>query len=214
MKPTCGRLSRRRAATTLVGLGLVFASGVGYTQIAAADTNTPVKIVDFDFGPGVLTANPGDTVTWTNTGSLVHNLTSDTSVWDASTLPSGATFSFHFTTPGTYSYRCTIHPEMHGLIFVPGAPGQQPAANDGRQFSSESASTQTFFTATFADQAALEWVREHDAGLPVQPGAPAPAAPAAPAPAPVPPQVVPVAPAPPPDAPAAPAPDDASPPGY
>lgn len=193
MKPACGHSSLRRAAATLVGLGIVFASGIGYPQTALADSNAPVKVIDFDFQPGVLTVNPGDSVTWTNTGSVAHTATSDTSVWDSSTLANGATFSFRFTTPGTYSYRCTIHADMHGLIFVPSAPGQQPSANDSQQFSNQSASTQSFFSTNFGDQAALEWVREHDAGLPPQPAAastptpgsnPAPAAPAAPAPAP------------------------------
>ena len=210
MKRTCGQSSLRRAAMRLVGLGLVFASGAGYSQVGVADTTASVNIIDFNFDATGLTVNPGDTVTWTNTGTVAHTTTSDTHMWDSSALASGATFSFRFTTPGTYSYRCTIHPGMNGLIFVPGAPGQQPTANDGRQFGNESASTQSFFQSTFGNQAALEWVREHDAALPPQPDAstggatpgpaPAPTAPAAPAPA---------APAPPAYAPPPPAPDDA-----
>ena len=199
MQARCSLSSLSRAAMTLIGLGLVLAGGAGYTQVAFADTSSSVSIIDFDFQPAVLTVNPGDTVIWTNTGTVAHTTTSDTNMWDSSSLASGATFSFRFTTPGTYSYRCTIHPAMHGLIFVPSAPGQQPTSNDGQQFSTQSASTQAFFSSNFGDQAALEWVREHDAALPPQP-APTSVPTLLPsvAPAPAPAQV---APPPPPDAP-------------
>jgi pyruvate/2-oxoglutarate dehydrogenase complex dihydrolipoamide acyltransferase (E2) component len=168
----------------------------------------------------VLTINQGDTVVWTNTGTVAHTTTSDSGMWDSSTVASGGTFSFRFDTPGTFSYHCAIHPGMRGLIFVPGAPGQQPTATDGRQLSNEPPGTQSLFSAVWGNQAALEWVREHDAvlaGHPVGSGpsptsGAAPSAPAAPAPAPAPaapaPAPAPSAPAP---APAAPAPAPAAP---
>lgn len=201
-----------------LGIFLLFVGTVATTPFAFAASDSSVTIVDFDFQPATLTVNPGDTVIWTNTGNVAHTTTSDTPMWDSSSVPSGGTFSFRFTTPGTFSYHCAIHPGMRALIFVPSAQGQQPTANDGRQFSNETTATQTLFSAVWGTQAALEWVREHDAALaghPVGGGAPAgsattPAAPApgagAPAPGPAAPAPAAPAPAPAPAAPAPPAP--------
>ncbi|MGV7852445.1 plastocyanin/azurin family copper-binding protein [Mycobacterium kansasii] len=33
-------------------------------------------------------------------------------------MGSGATFSYAFTTPGTFTYVCGIHPFMHGTVVV------------------------------------------------------------------------------------------------
>jgi plastocyanin len=191
----------------VLGLCLVLMSVVATTPFAYAASDAPVTIIDFDFQPATLTLNSGDAVMWTNMGHVAHTTTSDQPMWDSSSLPSGGTFSFRFTTPGTFSYHCNIHPGMRGLIFVPSAPGQQPTANDGRQLSNESAGTQMLFSATWGDQAALEWVREHDAALaghPIGGGSPAGSTPAQGAPGPAPAVPAPAAPAP--SAPAAPAP--------
>lgn len=206
MPATLSQPLRPRVTVALLGLCLVLVGTLGTTQLAFAAGDPSVTIVDFDFQSATLTVNPGDTVMWTNMGGATHTTTSDTPMWDSSSLPSGGTFSFRFTTAGTFSYHCTIHPGMRGVVFVPSAPGQQPSANDGRQLSNESMSTQMLFSAVWRDQAALEWVREHDAALAGHPigggspaGSPAPTgapAPAAPVPAPAAPAPAPAAPAP------------------
>jgi plastocyanin len=69
----------------------------------------------------------GDTVTWTMVGG-VHTVTQcndDFSVcppsggWDSSILTNGNSYSQTFASPGTYPYRCELHPsEMLGKIVV------------------------------------------------------------------------------------------------
>src|ERR1051326_2862482 len=49
----------------------------------------------------------------------------------------------------------------------------EPTANDGQRLSTQSQATQTLFTAVWGDQAAQEWVKEHDAAIGSQ-AAPAP----------------------------------------
>ena len=95
-----------------------------------------VSIVDFAFNPGSMTVNVGDTVVWTNTGEAPHTATSQSgpAAFDSGRLETGQTFSFTFTVPGTYSYICSIHPEMQGTITVAAAaapPAQPPAAAAG-----------------------------------------------------------------------------------
>lgn len=93
-----------------------------------------VSIVDFAFNPGSMTINVGDTVVWTNTGEAPHTATSQSgpAAFDSGRLETGQTFSFTFTVPGTYSYLCSIHPEMQGTITVAAAPAQPaPPAGGG-----------------------------------------------------------------------------------
>jgi plastocyanin len=77
-----------------------------------------VSIVDFAFTPGTLTIPVGTTVTWTNKGAVNHTTTSDTGLWDSGLLAPGATFSFTFSSAGTFPYHCNVHFMMTGTIVV------------------------------------------------------------------------------------------------
>jgi plastocyanin len=72
------------------------------------------------FLPAVVTVVRGQSVVWTNGDVIGHTTTSDTKgIWDSQTVPPGQTFSFTFTTAGTYTYHCTIHPTlMIGTVVV------------------------------------------------------------------------------------------------
>lgn len=66
-----------------------------------------------------MSVKSGTTVTWTNDDSVAHTVTSDTgSVLNSSSIAPGQSFSFTFTTPGTYAYHCAIHPGMKATIVV------------------------------------------------------------------------------------------------
>ena len=69
------------------------------------------------FVPAELTVSAGSTVTWENTSSVLHTVTSEDGLFDEE-LPPDATFSFVFDVPGTYDYVCTLHPGMEGTIIV------------------------------------------------------------------------------------------------
>ena len=85
----------------------------------AAEGGDNVAIVDNDFEPTSISVSVGDTVTWTNTGSNPHTVTSDEEgVWDSGTLDSGATFTFTFEEAGTVTYHCNIHPSMQAEVVV------------------------------------------------------------------------------------------------
>jgi plastocyanin len=68
--------------------------------------------------PAVLNVHPGTQVTVTNQDPVGHTWTSDTGAWDSGTLSQGNTYSYTFTTPGTYSYHCAIHSSMKGTVNV------------------------------------------------------------------------------------------------
>ncbi len=96
----------------------------------ARAASASVQIQDFAFGPGTLTVAVGDTVTWTNSDSAPHTTTSESGAFDSGNLDAGQSFSFTFTTPGTYVYRCDYHREMQGTIVVEAAaaPASAPTS--------------------------------------------------------------------------------------
>lgn len=83
------------------------------TAVAAAGS---VSIRDFAFSPAAVTVTAGDSVTWVNTGKESHTATGDG--FNTGTLKSGRSGSHTFASAGTFSYQCTIHPQMHGTVKV------------------------------------------------------------------------------------------------
>jgi len=78
-----------------------------------------VDISGLAFNPPDLTVSEGDIVTWTNNDGIIpHTSTSDTGVWDSGILSNGQSFSYTFTTAGTYPYHCEVHLAMTGTITV------------------------------------------------------------------------------------------------
>ena len=110
------------AATALTALVLAAAS--------PAATQSSVLIVYRSYQPAQLTVVAGQTVTWRNSGLGPHTVTADAGQFNSGTLQAGATFSYTFSTPGTFAYSCTIHPTMHGRVVVLAAlpPGFPPGA--------------------------------------------------------------------------------------
>jgi plastocyanin len=77
-----------------------------------------VTIVDFEFSPGQITINQGDTVTWTNDGPTAHSATASDGSFDTGVFPAGESRSHTFDEAGTFAYICTPHPNMQGTIVV------------------------------------------------------------------------------------------------
>jgi plastocyanin len=88
------------------------------TSSAPAQDATAVSIANFAFQPASLQVAVGATVTWTNADSTAHTVTSDTGAFDSGPLAPGESFSQTFTTAGTFTYHCQIHPFMTATIVV------------------------------------------------------------------------------------------------
>ena len=123
-------LFRTRVATLLI-VGLLGLSMMTLTtpEVEAAEGRAAlsVNIQNFAFSPSTLTIDVGDSVTWTNNDGASHTVTSTSgpASFDSGTLSPGDSFSFTFTTAGTYDYRCNIHSSMTGMITVV-APNSAP----------------------------------------------------------------------------------------
>lgn len=71
------------------------------------------------FVPSTKTIAVGTTITWTNKDAATHDVKSNTAGLFASpSMGQGATFSYTFTTAGTYGYTCVFHSGMNGTIVV------------------------------------------------------------------------------------------------
>ena len=83
-----------------------------------------VSIENFTFNPSTLTVKAGTTITWTNKDDIPHGIASASNTFKRSeALDTDQSFSFTFTTPGTYEYFCYLHPHMVGKIVVEAATG-------------------------------------------------------------------------------------------
>ena len=87
------------------------------TPSAPVETNA-ISVSNDAFTPANIKVTPNTQVTWTWVqGASTHNVTvSDgTGSGDQS---SNYVFSKNFPTAGTFTYRCTIHPNMTGSVLV------------------------------------------------------------------------------------------------
>jgi plastocyanin len=87
------------------------------TAVASSNSNQ-VRIVDFQFNPPTIDGTVGTAITWTNAGPSNHTVTATDGSFDSGIILVNAKFSFTPTAPGTFTYRCSIHPTMQGTIVV------------------------------------------------------------------------------------------------
>jgi len=87
-----------------------------------AGARAAVNVQNFSFQPQDLTVAAGTTVTWTNNDTVAHTVTWDDKSVDSQLFGAGETFSYTFTTAGTYGYYCIPHGSpgagMHGSVTV------------------------------------------------------------------------------------------------
>src|SRR3984957_17325747 len=84
----------------------------------AAAGKAEIKIDNFNFSPAALTVKAGTQITWTNGDDIPHTVVGDGQAFKSKVLGSGEKFPFTAAKPGTYSYSCSIHPNMTGKLVV------------------------------------------------------------------------------------------------
>jgi len=115
-----------RTAISAAMLGAVVGSvlAAGVLLAGAQSPAGAITIGNFTFNPQRLTVKAGTTVTWTNKDDIPHGIASANNTFTRSkALDTDDSFSFTFTTPGTYQYFCYLHPRMTGTIVVEPATG-------------------------------------------------------------------------------------------
>jgi len=106
------------------------AGAAGPAQASAGPREVDVGTVDFGFEPKDASVSAGGKVTVSNKGQAPHTLTFDDVQLDTGSIAPGSTAELTAPdAPGSYSYRCTIHPaRMRGVLVVLGRDTDDPNA--------------------------------------------------------------------------------------
>jgi plastocyanin len=120
-KHSSWRLTVVLAAAAMFAAALLALLTLGGTDPAGAATATAsgsktVTIKNFKYMPKNLEVAKGTKVVFSNASGVAHTATG--SGFDTGKIKPGRAVSVKFSSAGTYSYHCTIHPYMHGKITV------------------------------------------------------------------------------------------------
>jgi plastocyanin len=133
------RLLGATAFVLLVASGLLFAlpttsaaSTVVVSMPSGAGTS-PTAAPGFKPENITVVAGVNNTVMWTNNDTVSHTVAPKSQpagggmpTAGSGNIPVGGTYSFTFTTPGTYDYYCTYHVWMVGSVMVRPATSPTP----------------------------------------------------------------------------------------
>jgi copper-containing nitrite reductase len=64
-----------------------------------------------------------NTVTWVNSDDVPHTVTANDGSFNSGNINGGQSWTYTFTSPGTYAYYCAYHPWMKGTVVVKAATG-------------------------------------------------------------------------------------------
>jgi plastocyanin len=107
------------AAAGLVGCHGNTRATASKSGSASAGRDT-VAVHYFSFEPSSLAVPVGATVTWVFEDTAAHTMQISRLNVTSPALSGGRSFSYRFTTAGTYSYICSIHQYMHAAVVVLG----------------------------------------------------------------------------------------------
>jgi plastocyanin len=92
-------------------------SSGGSASPAAAASSAVITIKDFEFTTPA-SVRPGETITVKNQDTDEHTVTADSGNAFDDQAPTGSSTFKAPSTPGSYPFHCTFHPEMHGTLVV------------------------------------------------------------------------------------------------
>ena len=125
--------SNSRLLTGMFSLLIIFSISTGCKKIATdmyGSTGTTgtkgsggpgtneVWIQGMTFSPASITVAAGTTILWTNKDAVAHTVTSNTGAFDSGNISTNGTFSFTFSSAGTFDYHCSVHPSMTAKVIV------------------------------------------------------------------------------------------------
>lgn len=83
----------------------------------AKDVAVTVTVSDNKFEPAEVTVKPGQAVRWEFVGPAKHDVVSDDRSFVSELFVEGD-YTHIFTEAGEFSYLCSTHPEMRGVVTV------------------------------------------------------------------------------------------------
>jgi plastocyanin len=121
------------AAVVLVGVAAALAVplqpplGGGGGKAAAGSVSIPDGVgsnLKLNFNPATVTVIIGknSTITWVNSDTVTHTVTAVDNSFNSGDVKAGASWTYTFSTPGTFAYYCIYHSSwMKGTVVVSSA---------------------------------------------------------------------------------------------
>ncbi len=101
-------------------------------QGASPATEMTIVIDNMMFAPHTVTVATGAAITWQNQDDTAHTVTSKDGWFDSGNIEPGDSFVWQPDQPGTFQYRCSIHPDMEAVIIVLPGGAVAPLPFDGQ----------------------------------------------------------------------------------
>jgi plastocyanin len=116
------RLVPNRGLVVALVLGPVMGAMLALGAVAAQDATkkdaNEITIDNFTFTPKELTVAVGTTVKWVNHDDIPHTIVEKKATFRSKALDTDDSYSFTFTSAGTFDYFCGLHPHMVGQVIV------------------------------------------------------------------------------------------------
>jgi len=117
-RSAAARFAVSRALVVAILLGPVVGAMLAFGAAAAQDATNVVTIDNFTFTPPELTVAVGTTVKWVNHDDIPHLVVNKDKAFRSKALDTDDSFSYTFTSAGTFDYFCALHPHMVGKVIV------------------------------------------------------------------------------------------------
>ena len=112
------RFAPNRGLVVALLFGPVVGAMLAFGAVAAQDTSDVITIDNFTFTPKELTVAVGTTVKWVNHDDIPHTVVEKKTTFRSKALDTDDSYSFTFTSAGTFDYFCGLHPHMVGQVIV------------------------------------------------------------------------------------------------
>jgi plastocyanin len=117
-----GKSVLNRSLVVALVLGPVIGAMLAFGAVAAQDATkkdaNEITIDNFTFTPKELTIAVGTTVKWVNHDDIPHTVVEKKTTFRSKALDTDDSYSFTFTSAGTFDYFCGLHPHMVGQVIV------------------------------------------------------------------------------------------------
>ena len=112
------RFAPGRALIVAMLLSPIIGAMLAFGAVAAQDATNEITIDNFTFSPKELTIAVGTTVKWVNHDDIPHTIVEKKTTFRSKALDTDDSYSFTFTSAGTFDYFCGLHPHMVGQVIV------------------------------------------------------------------------------------------------
>jgi plastocyanin len=112
------RFAISRALIVAMLLGPIVGAMLALGSAAAQDATNVITIDNFTFSPKELTVAVGTTVKWVNHDDIPHLVVEKKTTFRSKALDTDDSYSYTFTSAGTFDYFCGLHPHMVGQVIV------------------------------------------------------------------------------------------------